>query len=285
MCPAMTTATSDLSRAFARQIADRKLELPTMPGTATEVMAACQKENTDAAKLSAILHRDPALASSVLRVASSAAYAGRVPCASLQQAVSRLGLQLVVEIATAVAVRGRLFTDPKCAELLAALWRHSVVAGFYSKEIARLRRQDVETAFLCGLLHDVGKALLLDNLDRTVGRTGAVPAAYLAHAVDEQHVEAGVLLAEAWQLPPQVIAAVRAHHDPAAETRFPATAMMVALADRIAHFVAPGPLGAVPAERELREHPALPFLDLYPDQLQELLGMRDRALLVTEGLR
>ena len=133
----MQTATSDLSRVFARQIADRKIELPPMPGTASEVMALCQSESTDAAKLSAVIHRDQTIASNVLRVANSAAYAGQVPCSSLQQAVSRLGMQLITEIAMAVSVRGRMFANKTCAELLGTLWKHSILTGFFTKEIAR----------------------------------------------------------------------------------------------------------------------------------------------------
>ncbi|MEN8165476.1 MAG: HDOD domain-containing protein, partial [Acidobacteriota bacterium] len=92
-------------------------------------------------------------------VANSAAYVGAVPCSSLQQAVSRLGLQMITEIAMAVSVRGRMFGNPRCAELLAALWKHSVLTAWFTKEIARAHGHNVEVAFLCGLLHDVGKAV------------------------------------------------------------------------------------------------------------------------------
>ena len=69
--------------------------------------------------------------------ANSAAYAGQIPCSSLQQAVSRLGMQLITEIAMAVSVRSRMFGNAVCADLLAMLWKHSVLTGFYTKEIAR----------------------------------------------------------------------------------------------------------------------------------------------------
>lgn len=282
----MTTATTDLSRLFARQIAEKKLELPTMPGTAAEVMTLCQQETTDAAKLSAVLHRDQTIASNVLRVANSAAYAGQMPCASLQQAVSRLGMQLITEIAMAVSVRGRMFANPKCAELLAALWKHSVLTGFYTKEIARLRRRNVEIAFLCGLLHDLGKAVLLNNVDRVVGKNDLeIPIAYLLAAVDEQHVQAGVLLASDWKLPEQIAEAVLCHHDYAAAQRFQDMAMTVCLADQLSHLIAPGPFCDPPTEAALKAHPVLVGLNLYPDQMNELLQKRDRALLVTEGMR
>jgi putative nucleotidyltransferase with HDIG domain len=281
----MATATNDLSRVFARQIATGKMELPPLPATASEVLSLCQQEATDAARLSAVIHRDQTLASNVLRVANSAAHAGQVPCTALQQAVSRLGMQLVTEIAMAVAVRGRMFANPDCAELLGALWRHSVLAGFYTKEIARMRRRNVEIAFLCGLLHDVGKAALLNGVDRVLGAERmAAPVAELVAAVREQHVAAGALLAATWKLPDQVAEAIACHHDPALAPRFSDLARMVRLADRLAHFAAPDALDDTPTEAELRADDGLVALNLYPDQVDALLAMTARALQVAEGM-
>lgn len=282
----METGTSDLSRVFARQIADRKIELPPLPATAAEVMSLCQQETTDAAKLSAVIHRDQTIASNVLRVANSAAYASQVPCSSLQQAVSRLGMQLITEVAMAVSVRGRMFANPKCAELLGFLWKHSVLTGFYTKEIARLRRRNVEIAFLCGLLHDLGKAVLLNSVDKVLGKDElTLPVGYLLTAVEQQHVAAGALLAKEWKLPEQIAEAIACHHDYAAAKRFGDMAMTVCLADQLAHCIAPTRLCEPPTEEQLRQHPVLVGLNVYPDQLQGLLQMKDRALLVTEGMR
>jgi len=282
----MTTATSPLSRAFAKLLAGGQLELPTMPGTAAEVLELCQQEGTDAARLSAVLHRDPTIASHVLRVANSAALVGQVGCASLQQAVSRLGMQRITEIAMAVSVRGSLFGNALCAQLLAELWRHSVVTAYFTKEIARLRRRNVEIAFLCGLLHDIGKAVLLHNLSAALGdeEPSADPQT-LVDAVLEQHVAAGLQLAAAWRLPAQIAEAIGNHHEPAAAEHFQDLAATVALADLLGHLVAPGAFGAAPDAAELRLHPLLATLNLYPDQFEGLLQQRERALQLAEGMQ
>ncbi|MEO6593451.1 MAG: HDOD domain-containing protein [Planctomycetota bacterium] len=282
----MTSATSDLSRVFEQQIAARRIELPPMPGTATEVMALCQLESTDAAKLSAVIHRDQTIASNVLRVANSAAYMGQIPCSSLRQACSRLGMQVVMEIVMAVSVRGRMFGDRKHAKLLSSLWQHSVLTAFFTKEIARLRRRNVEIAFLCGLLHDVGKAALLDNVDKmTAENKLEVSTEALIAAIAEHHIEVGVLLAREWKLPEQITESIQFHHDAHSATRFQDMAMTVCLADLLAHLAAPGPFAEPPTEEELKSHPALVVLNLYAEQMQQLLEMRERALQVTEGLR
>lgn len=282
----MSTAVSDLAQVFARQIAEKRLTMPTMPGTASEVMMLCQQEDTDAAKLSDVIHNDQTIASSVLRVANSAAYVGTVPCASLQQAVSRLGLQLITEIAMAVSVRGRMFGNPECAELLAELWKHSVLTGFYTKEIARMRRRNVEIAFLCGLLHDLGKAVLLDNIDRVLGgRALKIPVPDMLAAIEDQHVAAGKMLAAEWQLPDQIAEAMMFHHDFEAAERFKDMAMTVTLADQLSSFIVPSSFYAPASLDEIRSHPVLAGLNMYADQLDELLAQKERALLVTEGMQ
>jgi DNA-binding transcriptional LysR family regulator len=73
------------------------LELPMLPAAMAETLALCQSETADAARLSQVIHRDPTLAANVLKVANSAAFALPVPCASLQQAVARLGLPRIAE--------------------------------------------------------------------------------------------------------------------------------------------------------------------------------------------
>ena len=82
----------------------------------------------------------------------------------------------------------------------------------------------------------------------------------------------------------QVAEAIAWHHEPTLAPRFPDMARMVRLADRIAHFTAPGTLEAPPSEAELRADESLVALNVYPDQLDALLAMKDRALQVTEGM-
>ncbi|MBK8096806.1 MAG: HDOD domain-containing protein [Planctomycetes bacterium] len=280
-----TTPASDLSRLFARQITEKKIELPILPTVATEVMSLCQQDSTDAQKLSGVIHRDQTIASNVLRVANSAAYVGQMPCASLQQAVSRLGLQLIAEIAMAVSVRGRVFGNAACADLLKQLWKHSVITGFYTKEIARLRRRNVEIAFLCGLLHDIGKAVLLNNVDRAIGKTAVeLPMDDLTAALHEQHTAAGALLATLWKLPEQIGEAMVYHHDFDQAPKFADTAMMVCLADLLSHMVSPDPNEAPMTADAIAQHPVLAALNIYPDQLQELANKGEKAQQVAEGM-
>lgn len=254
-----------------------------LPGVAAEIMSLCEDEDTDAARLSAVLHKDQVLAGSVLRVANSSAYAGQVPCASLVQAVSRLGMQLITEIALAVSVRGRVFGSKRYGDMLAQLWRHAIVTGLFTKEIARMRRQNVEVAFLGGLLHDIGKAVLLGNLDRVHG-SASINMDELVAALHEHHTGAGGLLAIEWNLPDQLAEAIVCHHDFEKATRFADMTMMVCLADILSHMVEPQPNGPVITGEAVQRHPVIEGLNLYPDQLAQLQERSQKILGVAEAV-
>ena len=274
----------DLTVLLARQVAEHQLALPLLPSVAAEVLGLAQLEATDAARLSHVMHRDPTLASSVLRVANSAAFSGQVPCASLQQAISRLGLQRVTEIALAIAVRGAVFVNKRHGEQFAQLWRHSVVTAFFAKEIARARRRNVETAFLCGLLHDIGQAILLTTAERLLP-DGLVLGEDLTQGLHEQHGGAGGLLARHWQLPEPIAESIEHHHGYEQAPKFAELAMTVCLADLLAHQAAEQGAQLPLASEPIRNHAVLQGLNLYPDQLDALFAKAPQALLAAEGLQ
>ena len=75
-------------------------------------MAATQDDSCDARRLSRMIHRDAALAGHVLKLANSPLYAPTVPIVSLQQAVSRLGMKKIREMALVAACQAKVFRVP-----------------------------------------------------------------------------------------------------------------------------------------------------------------------------
>jgi putative nucleotidyltransferase with HDIG domain len=256
------------------RIAKQGFDLPLLPEVATRVLQLCNSPDTDASQLSAVLHQDQAFASHVLRVANSPGMAASVQIVSLQQAVSRLGM--------AISVQARVFDVPSHRELVARLWRHSLAAGCFAKEVARSRRTNVESAFLCGLLHDVGKPIVLDSVAELECSRGAPYAdAEVLLAMDVYHAEVGTMLVRAWNLPDQVGDAVRFHHEYQAAQSFRELAMMVNLADHLAHLTIPTTVHL--DEEKVRQLPVVEELNIYPDDLDRLIAQRDNVLQLVEA--
>ncbi len=260
------------------QIRGDALELPVLPDVATKVMNLCASSESDAAQLARVIHNDQAIAGHVLKVANSALFGGGVKIVSLQQAIARLGMRALGDIAVGIVVRGRIFNIDGYEDEVAAMWRHSVVAGAYAKEIARTGRRNVESAFLCGLLHDVGKPVLLELILSQAERFELSEQA-IDSLVEAHHTRVGAALARSWALPVSVCESIAKHHAWSEAEQAAESVYVTALADALAYLVAGE--GAV-SEEDVRRHGVLTHLNLYPDDLDELLERADQVLSTAE---
>jgi len=254
------------------------LELPLLPGVAMEITSAAAKEDVDTRTIADMLKRDAALSAHVLRIVNSPVYSPRAQIVSLQQAVARVGAVKIREIALVIACRTGVFKAKGYEREIDEVFTHSIGTALFAQEIARNTRNNVEDAFLCGLLHDVGRPVLLQALV-TLLREAKVVADREAvlGLVSELHEAAGSALAKAWALPDTVVTALAKHHSPRPEQEG-VPVRIVSLADRFAHLSAEG--NELTGEA-LTGHPALAALEIYPDVLEKILK---RASVVKETI-
>ncbi len=264
------------------QLKSGGLDLPVLPEAAGRVMTATMDESCDARKLAMLVQRDASLAAHLLRLANSALYSPSVPIVTLPQAVSRLGMAKIREIALIISCESRVFRAGDRNEVVRAIFRHSLAAGSFAQEIARLRRWNVEEAFLCGLMHDVGKPVILQAL-ADLSRELKLPLSMEAAdaAMDAAHAEVGSRLVKEWKLPARLEETILWHHQPEAAPTCAQTAMMTRLADDLSHW-ALGTKGV--SDATLRAHPMNEPLNIYPDELESLLARRDAVLAVVSSL-
>lgn len=247
-----------------------KVELPLLPGVAMEVTNVAAQESADSRVIAELLRKDQAVAAHVLRVVASPVYSGRTQIVSLQQAVARLGVAKIREISLAIAFRVGVFKLKGFESEITALFQHSVAAAMFAQEIARVTRRNVEDAFMCGLLHDIGRPVILQALVQILGeqRLRVPPAAVIA-ATGELHCDVGGTLADSWGLPEAVEMSIRHHHSATPPDAHANSVRITGLADELARFTfEPDRM----PEAELRKHPALAPLELYPEMLDKVLA-------------
>lgn len=266
-----------IRRMLHERLESTNYELPFLPTTSAEVLAMVGEEGCDAQRLAEIVQRDQSLAANVMRISNSAAYAPKEPIVSLQQAVSRLGLGVIGEIAIAVSLRGRVFEVPGHQVKIRQMWMHSAVTAFYAREVARVVRHNVEGAYMCGLLHDVGRPLVMQALiDLAAAKTEKpVPIGILDAAMVEFHAPLGSRLAEHWKLPEWVTEAVLYHHEWRSAGLYAKEAMITRLADLLAHWALDEALGESDFSSE---DPVIEELGLYADDLTRLFGQRNEVI-------
>jgi putative nucleotidyltransferase with HDIG domain len=263
---------------------DEDIELPILPEVSARVIALCEDEKANAKAIEAVLERDPSLASPILRIANSSAYAPQEPIVSLQQAVSRLGLATIRNIVLAVSLQGRVFKVAGQQTRVRSIWLHCAVTAAFGREIARKQRRNVEAAFLCGLLHDIGRPIVLQaTVDALAHRTKeALPPALLETAMDEFHEDVAGRMVEAWKLADWTVAAVTHHHHPEKAAPHEEHAHIAYLADQLADWATDD---SKKAADFVSDDPAFEPLNLYPEDIEALLAYRGKALEVAEAFQ
>jgi HD-like signal output (HDOD) protein len=273
------TNSTHLRAAVGERIEKGNLVLPLLPDSAAQVLATCQEASCDSRKLAELIQRDPSLAGNVLRIANSAAYAPTEPIVSLHQAVARLGQRTLCDITIAAAMNTQVFRVEGRQAQVRELWAHSALSAAWSREVARMRRRNVESAFLCGLLHDVGSPVLLQLMTELTRGTTVDENDFQA-CLDEFHARVGAEMIALWRLPPWTAAAVRWHHDPAAAGDHRELAATTCLGDLLADWSKdPSPERMLAIET----HAALPLLGLYADEINVLYEKRAQIELQSQA--
>jgi putative nucleotidyltransferase with HDIG domain len=261
--------------AVADRVANGKLDIPLLHDVAYQVLSATSSGDADASKMAELIHRDQALATHVLRIANSAAYLPREPILSLQQAIARLGLTTLRNIVIAVSVRARVFSFGAFEVYAKTLWRHSFATALFARETARRSHVDCEAAFMAGLLHDVGKPVVLKVIaDLGEQYVDVLGPTLLRQILEEHHLDVGVRLAENWKLPKTVLHAIAFHHDWDRATESRELVMTVALADSLADSIGKDFMPDECAKPAPHDHPVLAPLRLMHADLDELLAKK-----------
>ena len=274
--------TDSLEQLLIERIRKGAIELPLLPQVASRILAMVYDPDAEAAKLAELIHQDQALAAHVIRIANSPAYMTQNPVVSLQHAVSMLGMNLMSELAFSASIKGSAFKVPGWDDEVKSLWHYSLASGAYAKEIARMRRFNVESAYLCGLLHGIGRPVVLQTLVALSKEQGSTLSKELVHQLlDGYYIQVGLLVADDWGLPPPVVESIGFHVDYQYAKTAKQECMTTCLAGRLAkHFLDPDSMD----EATVREHVIFADLNLYPKDVDALLAHKDKVRAVVEAM-
>jgi len=202
------------------QVIERVGDLPAIPEVVAEVLRATDDPLVDMADVTEIIERDPAMTAKILRISNSPYYGMKQYVGTLKLALVILGVREVRNIVLGVSVFDSL-KDGKHDRLIPdSFWTHSFLVGGLSKQLATTMRLGMHgEAFICGLLHDLGKLVLLRQmmtpyaklLDSTGKATGSLCEAEVSQ-YGFTHADAAAALAERWNFPKTLSDAIHLHH-------------------------------------------------------------------------
>ncbi|MFY9512159.1 MAG: HDOD domain-containing protein [Rubrivivax sp.] len=198
----------------------QNIVIPPAPALLVRLQAAMQAAEPDLNEVARIAGADVAMAATLLRNANSAVFAAGQPVQTVGQAMNRLGLLQTAALMTGFLVRHALPVDNRH---LQRFWERSAQRAAAMACIARqLPGMSEDLAHTYGLFLHVGQPVLLQSV-RGYGSTLVEAAARIDrsciatenanHRTD--HAVVGALVARVWRLAPEVMAAIRLHHEPA----------------------------------------------------------------------
>lgn len=259
--------------ALSNLIDRKELALPVLPEIPSRVLTMTTNPELDINELSNLIHQDQSLASHVLRVSNSAAYGGSRQIASLTQAITRLGARLVGNIAFGISLQSDVFEIDGFESTVKQMWRHAFAAGLFGKEIARIRRRNIEGQYLCGLLHTIGKPVILQaciKLQEELGVTLNQKTAQIL--MEDFNPSVGSILTFSWGLPDLVSKTCMYYKNYEEAPTFKDETIATYLASQLAHQLRDSP---DQTREELMEDPAFHALNLYPEDVQQLFDNID----------
>lgn len=195
-------------------IANNRLEFPTLPEVALRVRKLVEDPNANTAQICKVLSTDTALSSSILKVANSAVFLGLPQIDNVKAAVNRLGLALIRNMVTCVVMKAlyQPKLSPSIKRLMAQQWKHSTRVAAYShaltKPFPHLRN---DQAMLAGLIHDIGALPIITRAEKYPEIVES--PAKLRAVIYKLHCDIGKLILEAWNFPPELITVAAEHED------------------------------------------------------------------------
>jgi putative nucleotidyltransferase with HDIG domain len=211
-----------------------------MPGAAHKAFSLSTNPNAEARDYIEVLEADEGLSTRVLKIANSVFYDRGGGSRTIVDAVTVVGTTELRNLLNAT-VLASLF--PVRHYLRAELWTHNIAVALTSRLIAQsLYPHQADQAFLAGLMHDVGKLLMLQQHLETYERVikkglaedlDSVSAEVRVYPFDHTHV--GQMIAEKWNFSEDLHAAIGGHHAPWASIERGSLAALIKLSDLIAH--------------------------------------------------
>jgi len=200
----------NLEQQLKIRIESGAIELPMLPAVGVQVLALTQNEDSDASGLASLIENDLSLTSYILKVSNSAAFSSYGKTQTLQQAITKLGMKNIAQLALTMTVGQGVFkSDALTHEITSYLWQHSLLSALWAREIAGLCRLNADVVFLNALLHQIGKPVVLHTISDLLNGPAQLPEFDdLLGLIEKYQKRMGLKLAHSWNLPESITATI-----------------------------------------------------------------------------
>jgi putative nucleotidyltransferase with HDIG domain len=219
--PVATAATTTKQIIDPAEIVRHLHNLPPLSSVVVDLLKSIDQEDIDIHTLASKVSHDQALTAKTLRFANSPFFGSQLKITTIQQAISLMGVQTIRHLITATALASH-FPESKCPGFDShAFWRHAIATAVCCRVLAMHLHLNQDYAFTAGLLHDIGRLVLVSRFPNEYAVAIAYRSSNDCNLLDAEqstlgtdHVAAGVALAIHWNFSEIIQKAIAGHHTP-----------------------------------------------------------------------
>lgn len=190
-------------------------ELPSLPEIYVKLEEEINLPNASIDRIAKIIYSDPLISVKILQLTNSAFFGLPNRITNIVQALNYLGIKLIQNLVLSIKLFKSIDTKHPHYKIYEEIWNHSSKVAFCAQTIAKLKnlsKIEVDDSFLGGLLHDLGKIVLFEKLNKK-----EVSSLQEIDNIENQfnstsHADIGAYLLGVWGLPDSIIETVALHH-------------------------------------------------------------------------
>jgi len=197
-----------------KKMLSNSLELPVNSDMAITVTQLAMQTNVSIGEIARVIKLEPSITATLISIANSNLYRGLSKAATLEDAITRLGInetkRYVVTMANKLAYKANSGVAGKIVE---QTWQHALAVAQAAKALAvKLSLPDREKFYTLGLMHDIGVSVIANAIGSYAATGQEITREMALQIVDELHEEVGAYLVRRWQLSQALEAVIGKHH-------------------------------------------------------------------------
>ncbi len=200
-------------------------KMPAFSTTVAKVISLANNPQSSPSDLVNTITMDPVLTAKLLKLINSAYFGLRQPIVSLNRAVIMLGFNTVKNVTLSISVAGTIKVKENFKWFSRdQYWEHSLACAVASKAIALkagISVLDLEEYFIGGLLHDIGKTLMIhaftsdcEEIYDPVYEPDRLREELEKERFGMTHADLGGIIAKQWKFPESLVDGIAKHHNP-----------------------------------------------------------------------
>lgn len=203
-----------------KPILEKLNDIPTLPAVATKVTELINNPNSSSGEIAEVLKKDQVLTAKVLKLINSPYYSIPGEVTDVKRALAYLGFNTLAQLVLSVSVITAFQGKHAGKFSMRNFWQHALGTAVASEIIAKkIGYPKPEECFTCGLLHDIGKIVLLkiapDEFVKVVTLTEKEKISFFEaerRLEIPSHGYLGEYIADKWRLPMVIRMSIRYHH-------------------------------------------------------------------------